>query len=169
MPKKVILCSSAENKIQVKPVVLPLTSQKPPENFDFTVYCSLTDDTTKTHAKPQQKLIESSKENSLQKVSMVVSTSHNISLANASSTSQTIEVSNNPSLISSTPIKTNIDINNVNDESSTLHSLKCIKIDFLRKEKIDLQFRIQCLEEKIIKIEILYYVPFAMTFKYLKF
>ena len=169
MPKKVILCSSAENKIQVKPVVLPLTSQKPPENFDFNVYCSLTDDTTKTPTKPQQKLIESSKENSLQKVSMAVSTSHNISLANASSTSQTIEVSNNPSLISSTPIKTNIDINNVNDESSTLHSLKCIKIDFLRKEKIDLQFRIQCLEEKIIKIEILYYVPFAMTLKYLKF
>ena len=169
MPKKVILCSSAENKIQVKPVVLPLTSQKPPENFDFNVYCSLTDDTTKTPTKPQQKLIESSKENSMKEVSMVASTSHNISLANASSTSQTIEVSNNPSLISSTPIKTNIDINNVNDESSTLHSLKCIKIDFLRKEKIDLQFRIQCLEEKIIKIEILYYVPFAMTLKYLKF
>ena len=169
MPKKVILCSSAENKIQVKPLVLPLTSQKPPENFDFNVYCSLTDDTTKTPTKPQQKLIESSKENSMKEVSMVASTSHNISLANASSTSQTIEVSNNPSLISSTPIKTNIDINNVNDESSTLHSLKCIKIDFLRKEKIDLQFRIQCLEEKIIKIEILYYVPFAMTLKYLKF
>ena len=169
MPKKVILCSSAENKIQVKPVVLPLTSQKPPENFDFNVYCSLTDDTTKTPTKPQQKLIESSKENSMKEVSMVASTSHNISLANASSTSQTIEVSNNPSLISSTPIKTNIDINNVNDESSTLHSLKYIKIDFLRKEKIDLQFRIQCLEEKIIKIEILYYVPFAMTLKYLKF
>ena len=169
MPKKVILCSSAENKIQVKPVVLPLTFQKPPENFDFNVYCSLTDDTTKTPTKPQQKLIESSKENSMKEVSMVASTSHNISLANASSTSQTIEVSNNPSLISSTPIKTNIDINNVNDESSTLHSLKCIKIDFLRKEKIDLQFRIQCLEEKIIKIEILYYVPFAMTLKYLKF
>ena len=169
MPKKVILCSSAENKIQVKPVVLPLTSQKPPENFDFNVYCSLTDDTTKTPTKPQQKLIESSKENSMKEVSIVASTSHNISLANASSTSQTIEVSNNPSLISSTPIKTNIDINNVNDESSTLHSLKCIKIDFLRKEKIDLQFRIQCLEEKVIKIEILYYVPFAMTLKYLKF
>ena len=50
---------------------------------------------------------------------MVASTSHNISLGNASSTSQTIEVSNNLSLISGTPIKTNIDINNVNDESST--------------------------------------------------
>ena len=97
---------------------------------------------------------------------MVASTSHNISLGNASSTSQTIEVSNNLSLISGTPIKTNIDINNVNDESSTLHSMNCIEIDFLRKEKIDLQFRIQCLEEKEIKIEILYYVPFAMTLKY---
>ena len=96
---------------------------------------------------------------------MVASTSHNISLGNASSTSQTIEVSNNLSLISGTPIKTNIDINNVNDESSTLHSMNCIEIDFLRK-KIDLQFRIQCLEEKEIKIEILYYVPFAMTLKY---
>ena len=108
MPKKVILCSSAENKIQVKPVVLPLTSQKPPENFDFNVSCSLTDDTTKTPTKPQQKLIESSKENSMKEVSMVASTSHNISLANASSTSQTIEFSNNLSWILSTPIKTNI-------------------------------------------------------------
>ena len=97
---------------------------------------------------------------------MVASSSHNISLVNASSTSQTIEVSNNLSLISSTPIKTANDINNVNDESSTLHSMNCIEIDFLRKENIDLQFRIQCLEKKVIKIEILYYVPFAMTLKY---
>ena len=72
------------------------------------MYCSLTDDTTKTPTKPQQKLIESSKENSMKEVSMVASTSHNISLANASSTSQTIEFSNNLSWILSTPIKTNI-------------------------------------------------------------
>ena len=104
--------------------------------------CSLRDDTTKTPTKPQQKLIESSKENSLKKVSMVARTSHNTSLVNASSTSQTIKVSNNLSLISSTPIKTNIDINNENYESSTLHSMNCIEIDFLRKEKIDIQFRI---------------------------
>ena len=45
--------------------------------------------------KPQQKLIEASKENSMKEVSMVASTSQNISLANASSTSQTTEVSNN--------------------------------------------------------------------------
>ena len=166
VPKKVILCSSAENKIKVEPVVLSLTSQKPPENFDFNVSCSLTDDTTKTPTKPQQKLIESSKENSLKKVSMVASTSHNTSLLNASSTSQTIKVSNNLSLISNTPIKTNIDINNENCESSTLHSMNYIEIDFLRKEKIDIPFRIQCLEEKLIEIEILYYVPFAMTLKY---
>ena len=108
VPKKEVLCSSAKNKIKVKPVVLSLTSQKPPENFDFNVYCSLTDDTTKTPTKPQQKLIESSKENSMKEVSMVASTSHNISLANASSTSQTIEFSNNLSWILSTPIKTNI-------------------------------------------------------------
>ena len=130
------------------------------------MYCSLTDNTTKTPTKPQQKLIESSEENSLKKVSMVTSTSHNISLENASSRSQSIEVSNNLSLISSTPIKTNIDLNNVNDESSALHSVNCIEIDFLRKEKIDLQFRNPCLEEKVIKIEILYYAPFAMTLKY---
>ena len=56
---------------------------------------------------------------------MVASTSHNISLANASSRSQTIKLSNNLSFISSTSIKTkietNIDINNpvtsANDES----------------------------------------------------
>ena len=142
----------------------PKSHQKILTLIQYTVHCSLTDDETPT--KPQQKLIESSKENSLKKVSMVASSSHNISLANASSTSQTIEVSNNLSLISSTPIKTTIDISNVNDESSTLHSMNCIEIDFLRKEKIDLQFRIQCLEEKVIKIEILYYVPFAMTLKY---
>ena len=128
--------------------------------------CSLTDDTTKTPTKPQQKFIESSKENSLKKVSMVASTLHNTSLVNASSTSQTIKVSNNLSLISSTPIKTNIDINNENYESSTLHSMNCIEIDFLRKEEIDIQFHIQCLEEKVIEIEISYYVPFAMTLKY---
>ena len=105
---------------------------------------------------------------------MLASTSHNISLTNASSRSQTIKLSNNLSFISSTPIKTkietNIDIKNpitsVNDESSTLHSMNCMEIDFLRKEKIDLQFCIQCLEVKVIKIEILYYVPFAMTLKY---
>ena len=164
VPKNVISCSSAENKIKVEPIVLIPTSQKAPENFDFDVYCSSTDDETPT--KTQKRLIESSKKNSLKKVSMVASSSHKISLANASSTSQTIEVSNNLSLISSTPIKTTIDISNVNDESSTLHSMNCIEIDFLRKEKIDLQFRIQCLEEKVIKIEILYYVPFAMTLKY---
>ena len=44
--------------------------------------------------------------------------------------------------------------------------MNCMEIDFLRKEKIDLQFCIQCLEVKVIKIEILYYVPFAMTLKY---
>ena len=85
---------------------------------------------------------------------MVASTSYNISLANASSRSQTIKLSNNLSFISSTPIKTkietNIDINNpvtsANDESSTLHSMNCMEIDSLRKGKIDLQFCIQCLE-----------------------
>ena len=61
---------------------------------------------------------------------MVESSSYNISLVNASSASQTIEVLNNLSLISSTPIKTTNDINNVNDESSTLHSMNCIEIDF---------------------------------------
>ena len=59
MPKKVILCSSAENNNKVKPIVLSPTSQKQSENFDFNVYCSLTDDETLT--KPQQKLIESIK------------------------------------------------------------------------------------------------------------
>ena len=103
---------------------------------------------------------------------MVASTTYNISLATASSnTSQTIEISNNLLLISSTPTKTNIDIKNPitnvsNDESPTSHSMNCMEIDFLRKEKIDLQFRIQCLEEKVIQIEILYNVPFAMTLKY---
>ena len=85
------------------------------------------------HLQNRKKLIESIKENSLKKVSMVASTSHNISLANASGRSQTIEVSNKLSLISSTPIKTNIDIN-VNDESSTSHSMNCIEIDFLKKD-----------------------------------
>ena len=61
---------------------------------------------------------------------------------------QTIKVLNNLSLISSTPIKINIDINNVHDESSTVHSMNCIEKDFSRKEKIDLEFCIQCLEEK---------------------
>ena len=66
-------------------------------------------------------------------------------------------------MISSTPIKTSIDIKNPltnvsNDESSALHSINCMEIDFSRKEKTDLQFRIQKLEEKVIKIEILYYV-----------
>ena len=111
----------------------PKSHQKILTLIQYTVHCSLTDDETPT--KPQQKLIESSKENSLKKVSMVASSSHNISLANASSTSQTIEVSNNLSLISSTPIKTTIDINNANDESSsTLHSMNSIEIDFLRKD-----------------------------------
>ena len=40
---------------------------------------------------------------------MVACNSHNILLANESSTSQTIKVLNNLSLISSTPIKINID------------------------------------------------------------
>ena len=157
--KKIIVCCSAENKINVEPVFSPPTSQKPPENFDFNIYCSLTDDISKTPTKPQQK-----------EVSMVASTPYKILLATACNTSQTIEVLINLSLISSTPIKTNTDIKNPitnvsNDESSTLHSMNCMEIDFLRKEKIDLQFRIQCLEEKIIKTEILYYVPFAMTLK----
>lgn len=56
--------------------------------------------------KPQQKLIESSEENSMKEVTMVASTKYNISLATASNGSQTMEVSNNLSLISSTPIKT---------------------------------------------------------------
>ena len=56
--------------------------------------------------KPQQKLIESNEENSMKEVTMVASTKYNISLATASNASQTIEVSNNLSLISSTPIKT---------------------------------------------------------------
>ena len=43
--------------------------------------------------------------------------------------------------------------------------MNCMEIDFLRKEKIELQFRIQCLKEKVIKKEILYYVLFAMTLK----
>ena len=49
--------SSAENKIKVEPVVSSLTSQHPTEMFDFIVYCSLTEDTSKAPAKPQQKLI----------------------------------------------------------------------------------------------------------------
>ena len=43
---------------------------------------------------------------------MVASIPYNISLATASNTSQTIEISNNLLLISSTPIKTNIDLKN---------------------------------------------------------
>ena len=106
----------------------------------------------------------------MKEVSMVASTPYNISLATASNASQTIEISDNLSLISSTPIKTNISIKNPitnvsNDKSSTLHSMNCMEIDFLRKKKIDLQFHIQCLEKKLIKIEILHYVPFAMTLK----
>ena len=57
VPKKVLLCSSAENKIKVEPVVSSLTSQHPAEMFDFIVCCSLTDDTAKTPTKPQQQLI----------------------------------------------------------------------------------------------------------------
>ena len=37
-----------------------------------------------------------------------------------------------------------------------------METDFLRKEKIDLQLRIRCLEEKVFKNEILYCVPFAI-------
>ena len=48
---------------------------------------------------------------------------------------QTIKVLNNLSLISSTPIKINIDINNANDESSTVHSMNCIEKNFLKKRK----------------------------------
>ena len=144
--KKAILCCSAENKIKVEPAFLPPTSQKPPENFDLNVYCSLTD-ILKTPTKPQQKLIESSKENSMKEVSTVASTPYNISLANAGNKSQTIEISNNLLLISSIQIKTNVDIKNPvtnvsNDESSMLHSMNCMEIDFLRKERIDLQFHI---------------------------
>ena len=80
-------------------MLLPPTSQKPTENFDFNVYHSLTDDISKTPTKPQQKLIESSKENSMRKLSMVASTPYNISLATANNTSQTIEISNNLLLI----------------------------------------------------------------------
>ena len=72
--KKVILCCSAENIIKVEPVFLQPPSQKPPKNFDFNVYCSLTDDIFKTPTTPQQQLIESSKENSMKEVSMVAST-----------------------------------------------------------------------------------------------
>ena len=75
------------------------------------MYCSLTDDILKTPTKPQQKLIESSKENSMKEVSMVASTPYNISLANAGN-------------------------------KSMLHSMNCMEIDFLRKERIDLQFHI---------------------------
>ena len=55
--------------------------------------------------------------------------------------------SNNLFLISSIQIKTNVDIKNPvtnvsNDESSMLHSMNCMEIDFLRKERIDLQFHI---------------------------
>ena len=109
--KKAILCCSAENKIKVEPAFLPPTSQKPPENFDLNVYCSLTDDILKTPTKPQQKLIESRKENQMKEVSMVASTPYNISLANAGN-------------------------------KSMLHSMNCMEIDFLRKERIDLQFHI---------------------------
>ena len=63
------------------------------------VYCSLTDDISKTPKKPQQKLIESSKENSMKKVSVVASNPYNISLATASNSSQAIEISNNLLLI----------------------------------------------------------------------
>ena len=133
---------------------------------------------SKTPTKPQQKLVESSKENAENsmkevsvEVSMVASIPYKISLTTASNTSQTIEISNNLSLISSTPIKTDIDIKNhitnvSNDESSRLHSMNCMEIGFLRKEKIDLQFCIQYLEEQVIKNEILYCVPFAMILKY---
>ena len=34
--------------------------------------------------------------------------------------------------------------------------MNCTEINFLRNEKINLQFRIQCLEGKVINIEILY-------------
>ena len=95
------------------------------------MYCSLTDDILKTPTKPQQKLIESSKENSIKEVSMVASTPY-ILLTTANNTSQTIEISNNLSLISITPIKTNNiknPITNVsNDESSILHSMNYMEI-----------------------------------------
>ena len=51
------------------------------ENFDFNLYCLLTDDISKTPTEPQQKLIELSKENSMKEVPMVAITPYNISLA----------------------------------------------------------------------------------------
>ena len=76
---------------------------------------------------------------------MVASTPYNISLATASNASQTIEISDNLSLISSTPIKTNTSIKNPitnvsNDKSSTLHSMNCMEIDFLRKKRLIYSF-----------------------------
>ena len=124
MFKKVILCCSPKNKIRVELIFLPPTSQKPPENFDCTVYCSLTDDISKTPSKPQQKLIESRKFN--ERSSLVASAPYNIFLPTAINASQTIEISNNLSLVPGTAIETNIDIKNptINvfiDESSTLY------------------------------------------------
>ena len=48
----------------------------------------------------------------MKEVSMVASAQYNISLTTASNKSQTIAVSNNLLLFSSTPIKTNIDMKN---------------------------------------------------------
>ena len=58
------------------------------ENFDFNVYCLLTDDISKTPTEPQQKLIELSKENSMKEVPMVAITPYNISLATPGNTNK---------------------------------------------------------------------------------
>ena len=84
----------------------------------------------------------------MKEVAIVASAPYNIFLATASNASQTIEISNNLSLVSGAAIETNIDIKNptinvFNDESSTLYSMNCMEINFLRKEKIDPQFRTQ--------------------------
>ena len=81
----------------------------------------------------------------MKELCMVASTPCNISLETGRNASQTIEISNNLSLISSTPIKTNIDIKNPitnvsNDKSSSLHSLNCMEIDFLRKKRLIYSF-----------------------------
>ena len=55
MSKKVTLRCSAENKVKVEPVFLPPISQKSPENFDFNVYCSLTN-ISKIPTKPSTKI-----------------------------------------------------------------------------------------------------------------
>ena len=85
--KKKKLCSGAENEIKVEPVFFHHQQpQKPSENLDFNVYCSLTYDISKTLTKPQQKIIHLNKEHSVKEVSMVASTPYNSSLPTASNT-----------------------------------------------------------------------------------